>query len=275
MAPTSHPKGTNGAEAHKPTALAPITKHALKKSIHPQRSSLRKAVRESLLDLSAIATITTPLPSSQALFLPSPSSSTSTSASRINATTQRSSLRRALKESLRDVAAIRTVATITATSSSTLPTPPITPGFVSVKSSSPSSPYPPVNTPEISSIHSSASPPNYITARSSPDSASAPTLGYKESDDSRRAESDSGHERSEHQEVAGKTNINGIPTSRKGWYRVRSIITEGHDRNGHLIYFVDWEGHDPRTGVSWPGSWVDSKNVSEAAIHEWQGKRTK
>lgn len=100
-------------------------------------------------------------------------------------------------------------------------------------------------------------------------------LDNKESDGSGRTGIDNGDERSEHPEVVDKTDINGIPTSRKGWYRVRSIITEAHDRNGHLIYFVDWEGHDPRTGIGWPGSWVNSKNVSEAAIREWQDKRTK
>ncbi|KAI0845059.1 hypothetical protein F5Y00DRAFT_247181 [Daldinia vernicosa] len=309
MAPTGHPKGTNSTEAHKPAVLAPIAKHALQKNTQntrPQRSSLRRAVRESLLDLSAVATVTTP-PSSPALILPLPSSAPSTSTSRVNATTQRSSLRRALKESLRDAAAIKTVAMITTTPPPTLPpTPPITPGFMSPKSfTASSSPYSLANTPETPVTLSSISPLNSATAGSSPDSASTPTflsplqssrksailqkqkqhlrllgrklecLDAKESDNSGHAEIDNGQGRSKHSEVVDKIDINGIPTSRKGWYRVRSIITEAHDRNGHLIYFVDWEGHDPRTGIGWPGSWVNSENVSEAAVREWKDKRAK
>ncbi|KAI1654618.1 hypothetical protein F4813DRAFT_370567 [Daldinia decipiens] len=302
MAPTSYPKCTNDAEARKPVALAPVAKHALQKNTHSQRSSLRRAVRESLLDLSAVATVTTPPPSSRALFLPSPSSAPSTSTSRVSTATQRSSLRRALKESLRDVAAISTVATITTTPPPTLSPPPlITPKF---KSSAPSSLYSLENTPETPVSHSSISPLN-STARSSPDSTSTPTptflsplqsnrkstilqeqhlgrlgrklecLDTKESDGPGHTGTDNGDEQSEHPEVVDKTDINGIPTSRKGWYRVQSIIAEAHDRSGHLIYFVDWESHDSRTGIGWPGSWVNSKNVSKAAIREWQDKRIK
>ncbi|KAK6949897.1 hypothetical protein Daesc_008220 [Daldinia eschscholtzii] len=296
MAPTVHCKGMKDADAKMPAALAPVAKHALQKSTCPQRSSLRRAVRESLLDLSAVATITTPL-SPQPLFPSSPPSAPLALGSRINTATRRSSLRRALKESLRDVAAIGSVATIITSS-------PPTPSFTSVASSAPSSPSPLTNP---STIPPTCSPPTpsfvSTTARSSHDTTQSPTfisplpsskkprilhkrrpkhlsrkLNYsdtKRNKSLKRTELDRGHERSENLEVVDKPNINGIPTSRKGWYRVRSIINEAHDINGHLIYFVDWEGHDPRTGIGWPGSWVNSKNVSEAAIREWQDKQIK
>ncbi|KAI0138700.1 hypothetical protein F4776DRAFT_65691 [Hypoxylon sp. NC0597] len=62
---------------------------------------------------------------------------------------------------------------------------------------------------------------------------------------------------------------NGVLTSRKGWYRIRSIVAEARNEKGRLSYLVDWEGVDPRTGVAWPSSWVEAKNVSAAAIREW------
>ncbi|KAI1477828.1 hypothetical protein F4774DRAFT_427010 [Daldinia eschscholtzii] len=296
MAPTVHCKGMKDADAKMPAVLTPVTKHALRKSICPQRSSLRRAVRESLLDLSAVATITTPL-NSQPLFLSSPPSAPSAPGSRINTAIRRSSLRRALKESLRDVAAIGSVATI-------ITSPPPTPRFISAESSAPSSPSPLTNPPMTPPTYSPPTPPFVsTTAKSSHDAT--PSLPFisplpsskkprtlqkrhpkhlsrklnhsdtKGNKSSKRTELDKRHERSENLEVVDKPNINGIPTSRKGWYRVRSIINEAHDINGHLIYFVDWEGHDPRTGIGWPGSWVNSKNVSEAAIREWQDKQIK
>ncbi|KAI1259115.1 hypothetical protein F5Y18DRAFT_318228 [Xylariaceae sp. FL1019] len=39
--------------------------------------------------------------------------------------------------------------------------------------------------------------------------------------------------------------------ARKGWYHIRQIVNEVPG-----LYFVEWEGTDPRTGVHWPGSWV-------------------
>ncbi|KAI0148389.1 hypothetical protein GGR57DRAFT_475305 [Xylariaceae sp. FL1272] len=56
--------------------------------------------------------------------------------------------------------------------------------------------------------------------------------------------------------------------ARKGWYNIRQIVNEVPG-----LYFVEWEGTDPRTGVHWPGSWVKAKDVSKAAIKEWEKKR--
>ncbi|KAI1804329.1 hypothetical protein F4811DRAFT_285735 [Daldinia bambusicola] len=304
MAPTSRSEGIKATDTQKLAALAPTAKGALRKSTYPQRSSLRRAVRESLLNLSAVAIITTPPLSPQPLFLPSPTSVPSTTGLVSNATAQRSSLRRALKESLRDVAAIGTLTMITPSRPPTLSlTPPITSGFISAESSPQLSPSSLANTSTIPPA-SLPTPSLILTdTRSSLNSTSTPTfissllsnkkprisqkqrikhirgkLSYsdiKENKSPGCTKLGKGYERSGYMDVMDKPNTNGIPTSRKGWYHVRSIINEAHDVNGRLIYFVDWEGHDPRTGIGWPGSWVNSKNVSEAAIREWEDKQNK
>ncbi|KAI3320450.1 hypothetical protein HD806DRAFT_506411 [Xylariaceae sp. AK1471] len=56
---------------------------------------------------------------------------------------------------------------------------------------------------------------------------------------------------------------------RKGWHRVHEIV---NDAPGGL-YLVDWEGQDPRTGVMWPASWVRAKDVSENAIRDWERRK--
>lgn len=91
---------------------------------------------------------------------------------------------------------------------------------------------------------------------------------------------------------------------RNNWHPIREIVGEGR-RDGNVVYLVDWEGHDPKSGVMWPNSWVcflplninhlavrsrglsfsantwaftspfflqlSPKDVSKAAIREWQG----
>ncbi|KAI1465203.1 uncharacterized protein F4812DRAFT_136492 [Daldinia caldariorum] len=304
MAPTSHSKVITASDTQKPAVLVPTAKRALRKSTCPQRSSLRRAVRESLLDLSAVATIPTPPHSRQPLFLPPPTSAPSTTGLVSNATAQRSSLRRALKESMRDVTPIGSLAAITHSPPPTLSlTPPITPGFISVESSPQSSPsslantstMPPASLPTPSLIPTDTRSP--LNSTSTPTSIS-PLLSNKKPRISQKqhrkqlrgglnyadikgskslgcTKLEKGCEQSEHMDVMDKPDTNGVPTSRKGWYHVRSIINEAHDVRGRLIYFVDWEGQDPRTGIGWPGSWVNSKNVSEAAIREWRNKQNK
>ncbi|KAI0976486.1 hypothetical protein F4678DRAFT_227916 [Xylaria arbuscula] len=38
-------------------------------------------------------------------------------------------------------------------------------------------------------------------------------------------------------------------------------------------YLVEWEGYDPRTGVNWPASWVTAQNVSKNAIRDWEDRK--
>ncbi|KAI1114549.1 hypothetical protein F5Y14DRAFT_163406 [Nemania sp. NC0429] len=60
-----------------------------------------------------------------------------------------------------------------------------------------------------------------------------------------------------------------IPTSKRGWYRVQNIVNETPSG----LYLVEWEGRDPRTGAKWPASWVDAKNISASALYEWEKKK--
>ena len=49
-----------------------------------------------------------------------------------------------------------------------------------------------------------------------------------------------------------------LPSSsacRGGWHRIKEIVGEGRDR-GDLVYLVEWEGSDPKSGTMWPCSWV-------------------
>ncbi|KAI0904418.1 hypothetical protein F4823DRAFT_628639 [Ustulina deusta] len=58
-------------------------------------------------------------------------------------------------------------------------------------------------------------------------------------------------------------------SARNGWHQVREIANEAP--NG--LYLVEWEGLDPRTGVKWPASWVMAKDVSESAIRHWEERK--
>ncbi|KAI1503300.1 hypothetical protein F5X99DRAFT_407117 [Biscogniauxia marginata] len=72
----------------------------------------------------------------------------------------------------------------------------------------------------------------------------------------------------------GKEFPNGIPLRRKGWYRVKEVTHEAR-RASSLVYLVEWEGRDPKTGALWPSSWVAAKDVSASAIREWAAKKMK
>ncbi|KAI1339374.1 hypothetical protein F5Y15DRAFT_424073 [Xylariaceae sp. FL0016] len=63
--------------------------------------------------------------------------------------------------------------------------------------------------------------------------------------------------------------VNGVPTSRKGWYRIHGIVNESRMGN-QFVYLVEWAGRDPKPGIPWPDSWIDSKDVSKAAIKFWE-----
>ncbi|KAI1143686.1 hypothetical protein F5Y05DRAFT_407092 [Hypoxylon sp. FL0543] len=76
-----------------------------------------------------------------------------------------------------------------------------------------------------------------------------------------------GSQRTSKSNLAGSGSPNEI--SDNGWHLIRSIIAEARNPDGRFSYLVEWEGHDPRTGVNWPSSWVDAKNVSKAAKREW------
>ncbi|KAI1201174.1 hypothetical protein F5X97DRAFT_290558, partial [Nemania serpens] len=65
---------------------------------------------------------------------------------------------------------------------------------------------------------------------------------------------------------SGKDNSQSISSARKGWYQVQNIINETPSG----LYLVEWQGRDPRTGAKWPASWVEAKNISPSAIHEWE-----
>ncbi|KAI1150755.1 hypothetical protein F4825DRAFT_391121 [Nemania diffusa] len=57
--------------------------------------------------------------------------------------------------------------------------------------------------------------------------------------------------------------------TRRGWHQVREIINEAPGG----LYLVEWEGRDPRTGVKWPASWIQAKNVSASAVRHWETRK--
>ncbi|KAI1410601.1 hypothetical protein F5Y13DRAFT_167494 [Hypoxylon sp. FL1857] len=147
---------------------------------------------------------------------------------------QRSSLRLAIQESLRDVTAL------------TSPSPTLTSPSNSTSTPASASSIPP--TPAITPLTSTT-----------PPSSTSPLPAATTTPD-----------RHGHAAATEEVDTNGIPTSRKNWHPLRSIIAETLNQNGRISYLVDWEGQDPRTGVSWPSSWVDAKNVSAAAVRAWK-----
>ncbi|KAI0805364.1 hypothetical protein GGR55DRAFT_292413 [Xylaria sp. FL0064] len=76
-------------------------------------------------------------------------------------------------------------------------------------------------------------------------------------------------------DILGNRNLSRNPDSaqsapaRKGWHQVREITNEVPGG----LYLVEWEGQDPRTGVKWPASWVKAENVSESAICDWNERK--
>ncbi|RYP68597.1 hypothetical protein DL771_006569 [Monosporascus sp. 5C6A] len=63
-----------------------------------------------------------------------------------------------------------------------------------------------------------------------------------------------------------------LSAPRKGWHGIKEIVGEGRDR-GNLVYLIEWEGCEPRSGIMWPCSWVDAKDVSAGAIREWESRK--
>ncbi|KAI2466963.1 hypothetical protein F4781DRAFT_330264 [Annulohypoxylon bovei var. microspora] len=307
MAPTKNPKSAKGAGNQKSMALASISKAKRtlpKYSSHARRSSLRLAIQESLRDCSVVVPVTTPpsspIPSQLASLSPSPSASSLST----NIAPQRNSMRQALKLSLHS----DTPTAVGITHPTTLSLPPLllSPYSTSSSDSTPSTPSTLATTPRTPATPFSTSLPSIaLTTPSTPSPSTrlgskfaSPSKGSRKpvlqrnrsrheaevsennSDYVDDDPNDSEYEKDEGKsgqyarvDDASRPNANGIPTPYKGWYRVRSIVTEMRNRNGRLIYLVDWEGTDPRTGISWPSSWVESKNVSVAAIRAWEKLR--
>ncbi|KAI1393307.1 uncharacterized protein F4822DRAFT_8134 [Hypoxylon trugodes] len=297
MAPTEKSKATKGTATKKPDILRSVIKQnrASHKYTQPQRSSLRRAIQESLRDSTAAKTNTTPPPTLQQL------SSPSTPISPKNISPQRRSLRQVLKESLHDVSSIPTLntppstpsSTLSSVSSKTTPSTISTPTTPSLQTFVPLTPATPSSSTSSTKAPTTTSSPSTTQLRRSGRQSVLRKRGHQDGgklgrfkeddsgdedgnyDDGGGGEDIDGDEReeSDDDELAAKADTQGIPTSRKGWYRVRSIITEAQNRDGRLVYLVEWEGLDPRTGIGWPSSWVDSKHVSAAAIREWQSMR--
>ncbi|KAI1213201.1 uncharacterized protein F4807DRAFT_471645 [Annulohypoxylon truncatum] len=285
MAPIKGPKNPLGADNQKPTVLATVAKakRVLPKYSHAQRSSLRLALQESLRDSAAGDETTqpsSPIASQSLSSSPTPSASPSSA----SITPRRRSMRQALKGNLHVNTSIATEIIHPATPS---PTPSLS------SSSSPSAPSTVANTPRTPVTPFSTSPlsATFASPFATPSKGSRKPVPHEakvvqdDSDyDSDHADddvpsdcdSDSDYvDKAEARQYArvddtDRPDVNGIATPFKGWYRIRSIVTEMRNRSGGLIYLVDWEGTDPRTGVSWPSSWVESKNVSVAAIRAWE-----
>ncbi|XDG01022.1 hypothetical protein ABKA04_000637 [Annulohypoxylon sp. FPYF3050] len=294
MAPTQNPNVTGGADNKKPTVLSTVAKakRLLPKYSHSQRSSLRLAIQESLRESAADAQNTTPFnPTTSSSLRSTPSVTSSTSPSDTNIPPRRRSMRSASCGNLHVNTASATQITpqtirpsTPSLPSSSIPTTP------STTASTPQTPVTPLFTP---SSTASASPPSassLSTSQFTTPSKSSKNLAlhianslHDDSDDSSDQadddDSDSDYvEKTTHKQYArvddkDRPSPNGLATPFKGWYRIRSIVTEMHNRNGGLIYLVDWEGTDPRTGVSWPSSWVAAKNVSVAAIRAWETQK--
>ncbi|KAI1378436.1 hypothetical protein F4677DRAFT_394952 [Hypoxylon crocopeplum] len=313
MAPMRKPKLADGAAAKKPAVLGPATqaRHASRKYSPPQRSSLRRAIQESLLELPGVPANSDPLPST-----PLPFSSTTKSrticpqrsslrralqASRQDLPTiitasaavvarplpsspQRSSLRQALRESKRDLSITTSIGTpfptLSTTSSlslsqsakPTLSPPSSLASTLTILTTPPSSTPPPGSTttslsPGTPSTSASTTP--WMRNRSK--SAQQDYRGLKGSQIGPPKGNNGSRNKNNAVVAAGKSKVdNNSIASRKGWYRVRCIIAEARNPDGRTVYLVDWEGCDPRTGTGWPGSWVNARDVSTAAIRDWQ-----
>ncbi|KAI1441242.1 hypothetical protein F5Y02DRAFT_311579 [Annulohypoxylon stygium] len=293
MAPTQNPNVTGGADNKKPTVLSTVAKakRLLPKYSHSQRSSLRLAIQESLREPAADAQNTTPFnPITSSSLRSTPSVTSSTSPWDTNITPQRRSMRSAPCGNLH----VNTASTAESTQTTRPSTPSLSsnsiPTTPSTTASTPRTPVTPLFSP--SNTTASASPPSASSlstyqfttpSKSSKNPALRATNNlHDDSDDSSdQADDDSDSdyvEKTTHKQYArvddkDRPSPNGLATPFKGWYRIRSIVTEMHNRNGGLIYLVDWEGTDPRTGVSWPSSWVAAKNVSVAAIRAWETQK--
>ncbi|KAI2612003.1 uncharacterized protein GGS25DRAFT_101694 [Hypoxylon fragiforme] len=192
-----------------------------------------------------------------------------------NTVSQRSSMRRAIRESRIGHAAVL------ATGRDLLTTPPITPS-VSVDKKSMPSPTTARTQSSTSSTSIPRTPPDrigLIASTTTPPPAPNPRARQVGRRPRQIAEfMDAGHSShngrevdvSRAQMVASEAQDSGIFTGRPGWYRIRSIIAEAHAHDNRLLYLVDWTGYDYRTGMAWPSSWIDARYVTTAAINEWQ-----
>ena len=43
--------------------------------------------------------------------------------------------------------------------------------------------------------------------------------------------------------------------TRRGWHDIKEIVGEGRE-HGNRVYLVEWVGYDPKSGNMWPSSWV-------------------
>ncbi|RYP26440.1 hypothetical protein DL768_011733 [Monosporascus sp. mg162] len=180
----------------------------------------------------------------------------------------RSSLRRAIQESLRDA-------------------PPAAPVLASVPDSvvphTPLAFTPPGSPPSPSSRYSTST--SASTTGTSCSSASSASISLASSPSSRATASPLGplatpkasspHRKKKRANMSGGV-VDESPgllfTPRKGWHSIKEIVGEGRDR-GNLVYLIEWEGCDPKSGTMWPCSWVDAKDVSAGAIREWESRK--
>ncbi|KAI1454917.1 hypothetical protein F4805DRAFT_460292 [Annulohypoxylon moriforme] len=297
MAPTRPPDDANGSDNQKPTALATVAKakRVLPKYSHSQRSSLRLAIQDSLRESTtadnADADATTHLSSTTTSQSLSSSVETSISPSNADLAPRRRSMRQTLKASLRiDTSTTTTINYPASPSTPSLSLSGSTVGLNSIPSTpttvatTPRTPATPFSTSSFTTATSTPSPivtPSKATRKSALQRPKrqhkAKVTGDDSDNDSSLSDPDSDSEyedKDKRRQFArvddpDRPNANGIATPFKGWYRIKTIVTESRNQSGGLIYLVDWEGVDPRTGISWPSSWVESKNVSVAAIREW------
>ena len=162
----------------------------------------------------------------------------------------RSSLRRAIRESLRDASAAAAVTTSVLDS--------IVVASTSLKSSSRSYLHHPLkNRRKTRPCSTSSSASSILINSPSPSSSSPTSSALSSAEPATPVRSD----KSKIAQVSRTTDKSkeGSPLSssaqRKGWHCIKEIVGEGRDR-GDLVYLVEWEGSDPRSGTVWPSSWV-------------------
>ncbi|KAI0594856.1 hypothetical protein F4775DRAFT_414402 [Biscogniauxia sp. FL1348] len=184
---------------------------------------------------------------------------------------QRSSLRRAIRESLLDVAGSG------GSNSTTVPTTTTEGGTKSsaARRAAAAAAASSLSSPSSSSCcgSSSSALPVHMTA-------TALSLGISSAATDRPAEGQSGNGIIPASRTRTRTRNRSRSRSNgggrgRGWHRVREIVHEvgGNSAAGRKkVYLVEWEGRDPRTGAAWPSSWVNATDVSAAAIREWEAR---
>ncbi|RYP58764.1 hypothetical protein DL769_008822 [Monosporascus sp. CRB-8-3] len=180
----------------------------------------------------------------------------------------RSSLRRAIRESLRDAPpAARAIASVPDSVAPRTPLAFTLPG-------SPPSPSPEHST-STSASTTGASCPSAPSASTSLASSLSSTATASPLGPLATPKASPPHRKKKRGSVSGCV-VDGsqgvLSTPRKGWYGIKEIVGEGRDR-GNPVYLIEWEGCDPKSGVVWPCSWVDAKDVSAGAIREWESSK--